>query len=84
MGANGLHPEKVGVRVWYCTLDNHVIERKVKLLLVRAQDPRSSGDYSIALFDADLPPEIEPMRVADAAKVERNSSLAIQAANPFS
>jgi hypothetical protein len=71
MGANGLHPEKVGVRVWYCTLDNHVIERKVKLLLVRAQDPRSPGDYSIALFDADLPPEIEPMRVADAAKVER-------------
>jgi hypothetical protein len=71
MGANGLHPEKVGVRVWYCTLDNQVIERKVKLLLVRAQDPRSPGDYSIALFDTDLPPEIEPMRVADAAKVER-------------
>ena len=75
MGANGLHPEKVGVRVWYCTLDNHVIERKVKLLLVRAQDPRSPGDYSIALFDADLPPEIEPMRVADAAKVERKYLL---------
>jgi hypothetical protein len=71
MGANGLHPEKVGVRVWYCTLDNQVIERKVKLELVRAGDPLHPGDYSIVLFDADLPPGIEPMRVADPALVRR-------------
>jgi hypothetical protein len=69
MGASGLHPEKVGVRVWYCTQDNQVIERKVKLLLVRAREPGSPGDYSIVLFDADLPATIEPMRVADLTKV---------------
>jgi hypothetical protein len=69
MGASGLHPEKVGVRVWYCTRDNKVIERKVKLLLVRAREPGSPGDYSIVLFDADLPATIEPMRVADLTKV---------------
>ena len=75
MGANGLHPEKVGVRVWYCTVDNQVIERKVKLELVRAGDPLHPGDYSIVLFDADLPPGIEPMRVADSEKVFRKYLL---------
>jgi hypothetical protein len=69
MGLSGLHPEKVGVRVWYCTRDNQVIERRVKLLLVRARDPGTIADYSIILFDADLPAAIEPMRVADPAKV---------------
>ena len=75
MGVSGLHPEKVGVRVWYCTRDNQVIERKVKLLLVRAGDPLNPGDYSIVLFDADLPPGIEPMRVADPEKILRKCPL---------
>jgi hypothetical protein len=64
MGASGLHPEKVGRRLWFCTRDNQVIERKVQLLLTRAREPGSPGDYSILLFDADLPAGIEPMRVA--------------------
>ena len=71
MGASGLHPERAGKRVWYCTRDNQVIERKVQLLLVRTGEPGSPGDYSIVLFDADLPPGIEPMRVADPQKVLR-------------
>jgi hypothetical protein len=69
MGVTGLHPERVGQRIWYCTRDNQVIERKVKLILVRARDPGTIADYSIILFDADLPAGIEPMRVADPAKV---------------
>jgi hypothetical protein len=71
MGASGLHPERVGVRVWYCTRDNQVIERKIKLLVVRAPGPGSPGDYSLALFDADLPAGIEPMRVVDQVKLHR-------------
>jgi hypothetical protein len=71
MGVSGLHPEKVGKRVWYCTRDNQVIERKVQLLLVRAREPGSPGDYSIVLFDADLPAAIEPMRVVDQGKAQR-------------
>ena len=71
MGPSGLNPERVGVRVWFCTRDNQVIERKIKLLVVRAPGPGSPGDYSIALFDADLPAGIEPMRVADQTKVLR-------------
>ena len=71
MGASGLHPEKVGRRLWFCTWDNRVIERRVKLLLTRAREPGSPGDYSIILFDADLPTGIEPLRVADPDKVRR-------------
>jgi hypothetical protein len=71
MGPSGLHPEKVGRRVWFCTRDNQVIERRVKLLLTRAREPGSPGDYSILLFDADLPVGIEPMRVGVPEKVSR-------------
>jgi hypothetical protein len=71
MGPTGLDPTRVGRRVWFCTRDNQLVERKIKLLYIRARDPGSTNDYSIILFDADLPPAIEPMRVTDSAKVWR-------------
>ena len=71
VGPSGLDPTRVGRRVWFCTRDNKVIERKIKLLLIRGPDVPGHGDYSIILFDADLPPGIEPLRVADAEKVRR-------------
>jgi hypothetical protein len=71
MGPSGLQPERVGRRVWFCTRDNQVIERKVQLLLVRFMDQGHVRDYSIVLFDADLPAAIEPMRVVDPVKVRR-------------
>ena len=66
MGPDGLDPTRVGRRVWFCTRDNQVVERKIKLLLIRA---RAHDDYSIILFDDDLPSGIEPVRVADCRKV---------------
>jgi hypothetical protein len=72
MGPAGLSPTRVGRRVWFCTQDNRVIERKVQLFLTRFHDEgHVYDDYSIILFDADLPPEIEPMRVTDESKVNR-------------
>ena len=71
MGPNGLDPRKVGHRVWFCTRDNQVIERKLQLLFIAGPDAHSRSDYSIVLFDADLPPGIEPMRVVDADKLFR-------------
>jgi hypothetical protein len=71
MGASGLDPTRVGRRIWFCTRDNRVIESKAQLLLIRGPDVPGQGDYSIILFDADLPPGIEPMRVADQATVGR-------------
>lgn len=71
MGPSGLHPDRVGRRIWFCTRNNQVIERKVQLLLVRFMDRGGLSDYSIVLFDADLPATIEPMRVVDPVKVRR-------------
>ena len=70
MGPSGFNRSLVGHRVWYCTRDNQVIQRRVQLAFVRAPGS-TQGDYSIFLLDADLPPEIEPLRVADAAQVGR-------------
>ena len=55
MGPSGLQPQRVGRRIWFCTRDNQVIERQVQFLLVHAREKGSPGDYSIILFDADLP-----------------------------
>ena len=71
MGPSGLDPARVGRRVWFCTRDNRVVERKVKFILIRAPEEGSRLDYSIILFDADLPPGIEPMRVVDPEKLRR-------------
>lgn len=71
MGPSGLDPTRVGRRVWFCSRDNQVIERRMQLILIRAPDVRDQTDYSLILFDADLPPGIEPLRVADRDKVQR-------------
>jgi len=71
MGPSGLDPTRVGRRVWFCTRNNQLVVRKIKLLLIRAPEKGSPGDYSIILFDADLPPTIEPMRVVDQGMVQR-------------
>lgn len=71
MGPTGYDRTRVGRRVWFCTRDNQLVERKIKLLYIRARDQGTTNDYSIILFDADLPPGIEPMRVVDRATVMR-------------
>jgi hypothetical protein len=65
MGLDGLDPTRVGRRAWFYTRDNQPVECRVKLLVIRTQTKDRPGDYSIVLFDADLPPDIEPMRVVD-------------------
>ena len=71
MGPSGMDLTRIGHRVWFCTRDNKLVERRIKLLLIRSPEKGGTNDYSIILFDADLPPSIEPMRVADSAKVWR-------------
>jgi hypothetical protein len=71
MGPSGLQPGRVGRPVWFCTRDNQVIERKVQLFVTRCVVPGSVRDYSIALFDAELPPGIEPMHVVDPDKLRQ-------------
>jgi hypothetical protein len=69
MGASGLHPEKTGIPCWFCTRDNQVIEMKAQMVFTRGPDIRGQPDFSLVIFDADLPPSIEPMRVVDSLKL---------------
>ena len=71
MGASGLHPERVGRRIWFCTRDNQVIERKVQLLLVRCRDAGPPGTIRSFCLMPICRPAIEPMRVVDPEKVRR-------------
>ena len=53
----------VGVKVWFVTASNTVVERAIT-----AQQTRFSGeplrDYTLVIFNTDLPASIEPLRVA--------------------
>ena len=46
-----------GVRMWFVTADNRVVERQ------SIGHTNAGEDVSFALLDADLPPEIKPLRI---------------------
>jgi hypothetical protein len=64
MGPDGFRTLFAGKRVWFLTTDSGIIETRVLREVVRATDPKK-GDYTILLFDRDLPSSIEPLRVMD-------------------
>lgn len=65
MGAEGFDTQRAGQKVWFLTRDNVMVEAVIKRLVVRASagTNKTHRDYTIALFDRDLPDTIEPMRV---------------------
>lgn len=69
MGPVGIHANFAGKKVWFLTTDNQVVERRVVRELVRTADP-VRGDYTILLFNADLPNSISPLRVTDRSNFE--------------
>ncbi len=62
MGPAGFHTSYAGRKVWFLAEDNTLVEVKVLREVVRTigSDKR---DYTILLFDRDLPDSIQPMRV---------------------
>ena len=60
MGPNGFRQVYAGKKVWFLTADDKRIEVKISREVVRTQDGQ---DYTIVLFDRDLPGSIEPLRV---------------------
>jgi len=73
MGPVGFRTLLAGKKVWFVTLDNQVIERRIVREVVRTGDP-VRGDYSILLFDRDLPASISPIRVAEQCNFEPRRS----------
>ncbi len=71
MGATGLREDWNGKKVWFCAADNTLVEVTVAKAIVR--DGNEAGvdyDYTILVFNQDLPPSITPMAVISEDDVE--------------
>lgn len=64
MGPDGFNTNFAGFKVWFVTADNKIVMRKVLRDVVRTVSGSSTNDYTILLFDQDLPADIESIRVA--------------------
>jgi hypothetical protein len=67
MGPEGFSTNRRGSNVWFLTADNALVRRTIRREVVRAG---KQGDYTIFLFDRDLPDTIQPLRVAALAEVQ--------------
>jgi hypothetical protein len=72
MGADGFRTNYAGRKVWFVTARNEVIEARIAREAVRNSSATNRQDYTILLFDRDLPPGIEPMSVAATTNVLRH------------
>jgi hypothetical protein len=68
MGGDRVGTNYAGKKVWFVTAQNGVIEMTAEREIVRTAQA-SGRDYTIILFNADLPDTIEPMRVVSSAAV---------------
>jgi hypothetical protein len=67
MGPEGFSTNWRGSNVWFLAADNTLVRRTIRREAVRAG---KQGDYTILLFDRDLPDTIQPLRVAALAEVQ--------------
>ncbi len=66
MGQSGFHQGISGKKVWFLDKRNQLAEVKVLREVIRVG---SGGDYTLLLFDRDLPDSIEPLQVASFTNV---------------
>ena len=64
MGPDGFETRRAGQKIWFVTLDNQVVEVRVKREVVRTMG-QAKRDYTIILFDRDLPESVVPIRVTE-------------------
>lgn len=76
MGDDGFNTLNAGRRAWFVTRDNSLVEativRQVTRNAVRTNEHR---DYTIMMFDRDLPESIEPMAVTTMRDVNKRYML---------
>jgi hypothetical protein len=61
-GPHGYQSSGIGHRIYFCTTNNQVVQVEIKNGFVEIGN---GYDFTIFVFSRDLPPEIEPMRVAE-------------------
>jgi hypothetical protein len=59
---DGFDKTYAGKRVWFLTTENQVVQVSILREVVRTL-PGSGRDYTLFLFNKDLPPSVSPMRV---------------------
>ncbi|HEV2209259.1 MAG TPA: hypothetical protein VG167_10825 [Verrucomicrobiae bacterium] len=62
MGPDGFHKINAGKRVWFLTKDDVVVVARIAREVVRTMSG-SGRDYTMFLFDRDVPEEVETLRV---------------------
>ena len=67
MGAEGFNTRQFGAKAWFLAADNSLVTMTIRRGVVRAG---RQGDYTLFLFDRDLPDTIQPIRVAAPAEVQ--------------
>ncbi len=72
MGADGFNASNAGNKAWFLAADNSLVEAIIKRQVTRATASTNGQhrDYTILMFDRDLPPSIEPMTVAEFKEVQ--------------
>jgi hypothetical protein len=63
MGADGFGTRRRGKKVWFLSVNNEAVEVRVKREVVRTTAGPLKQDYTILMFDRDLPGSIVPLRV---------------------
>lgn len=73
MGDDGFNTGNAGRKAWFLAKDNSLVEAIIKRQVTRvtASTNGEHRDYTILMFDRDLPPSIEPMTVAEFKQVQR-------------
>lgn len=71
MGPDGFSTKIAGNRVWFLTLNNKLVQTRVVRNVIRTFPGGANRDYTILLFDQDLPDDIQRMRVVSATTVSK-------------
>lgn len=84
MGDDGFANNRTGLKVWFFTKDNARVEAVIKQNVVRAGPGPNKihRDYTIVLFDRDLPETIETMAVAHPEDVQKYYAAPTQGSAP--
>jgi hypothetical protein len=82
MGPDGLNENFAGKKIWFVTTNNTVVEATVLRNIVRTYDP-SKRDYTILLFNRDLPPSIQPLRVVSMKEMDAKYPPILGAPRPI-
>ncbi len=68
MGPSGISTQFSGKKVWFASTDNRVIETSIRAGIVRLS-LQEGRDYTVFLFDRDLPDSVQPLRVGASSDV---------------